>query len=196
VRSRRLASLADRHLAAIDYEVIALDGDAHVTVSSELVTHAPVQSTDDPRRGKGFASKVLVPRDARAQGDRALLHLATRNSGLELGCGMAHRIDSPADVTVDAHAEGDGARVVVQAELGGGESLRLSKFVAYHWAPHAAAGDLLGPSSARSAARARRATARSKPRTAPRSRRSGGVVTWSSRATRSSSGPCASTCSR
>jgi alpha,alpha-trehalose phosphorylase len=144
VRSRRLASLADRHLAAIDYEVVALDGDAHVTVSSELVTHAPVQSADDPRRGKGFAEKVLVSRAARAHGDGALLHLATRNSGLELGCGMAHWIDSPAEAIVEARAEGDGARVVVQAELGGGESLRLSKFVAYHWAPQAAAGDLLG----------------------------------------------------
>jgi alpha,alpha-trehalose phosphorylase len=144
VRSRRLASLADRHLAAIDYEVVALDGDAHVTLSSELVTHAPVQSTDDPRRGKGFAEKVLVPRDARTHADGALLHLATRNSGLELACGMAHQIDSPAEVTVDARAEGDGARFVAQVDLAAGESLRLSKFVAYHWERQARAGDLIG----------------------------------------------------
>ena len=114
---RRLASLVDRHLAAIDYEVVALDGDAGVTVCSELVTPAPVQSTDDPRRGKGFAEKVLVPSDARVHGDGALLRLSTRNSGLELGCGMAHRIDSPADFTVDMCAEGDGARFELQAEL-------------------------------------------------------------------------------
>jgi len=144
VRSRRLASLADRHLAAIDYEVLALDGEASVTVCSELVTHAPVQSTDDPRRGKGFAEQVLVPRGARVQGDGALLHLATRNSGLELACGMGHLIDSSADVKVDARAEGDGARVVVQAALGSGESLRLAKFVAYHWAPETRDRDVVG----------------------------------------------------
>jgi alpha,alpha-trehalose phosphorylase len=144
VRSRRLASLVDRHLAAMDYEVVALDGEAGVTVCSELVTHAPVPSADDPRRGKGFSEKVLVPRDARVCDDGALLRLATRNSGLELGCGMAHRIDSPAEFTADAAAEGDGARFVVQADLGAGESLRLTKFVAYHWGPPAPAGDLVG----------------------------------------------------
>jgi alpha,alpha-trehalose phosphorylase len=48
---------------------------------------------------------------------------------------MAHEIESAADVTVhaDADAEGDGAHVVVLAELAAGESLRLSKYVAYHW---------------------------------------------------------------
>jgi alpha,alpha-trehalose phosphorylase len=143
IRSRRLASLADRHLAAIDYEVVALDG-AGVTICSELVTHAPAPAADDPRRGKGFTEKVLVPRSAHAHGESAQLELFTRNSGLELGCGMTHTIASPAQVTVDAHAEGDGARVVLQADLAAGESLQISKFVAYHWGSQARAGDLLG----------------------------------------------------
>jgi alpha,alpha-trehalose phosphorylase len=130
VRSRRLASLADRRLVAIDYEVVALDGDARVTVSSELVTHAPDQGGgDDPRRHKGFAEKVLAPLESSADGDRALLRLATRESGLELAVGMAHRVDADAVAT----AEGDGAGVVVEARLAAGESLRLSKFVAYDW---------------------------------------------------------------
>jgi alpha,alpha-trehalose phosphorylase len=88
VRSRRLASFEHRHLAAIDYEVEALDGPAHIAISSELVTHAPQATADDPRRGKGFAEKVLVPLAARAGGTRAVLHLTTRNSGLELACGI------------------------------------------------------------------------------------------------------------
>src|SRR5215218_8620829 len=138
VRSRRLASLADRHLAAIDYEVVALDTAVRITISSELVTHAPESTGDDPRRGKGFAEKVLVPVASRAGGDRAVLDLVTRNSGLGLACGMAHRVDVPAAAT----AEGDGARVVVEAALAAGESLRLSKFVAYHWAAGAPQGDL------------------------------------------------------
>jgi alpha,alpha-trehalose phosphorylase len=130
VRSRRLASLADRRLVAIDYEVVALDAEARVTVSSELVTHAPGQGGgDDPRVHKGFAEKVLVPLESNAHGDRALLRLATRESGLELAVGMAHRVDADAVAT----AEGDGAGVVVEARLAAGESLRLSKFVAYDW---------------------------------------------------------------
>ena len=132
VRSRRLASLADRHLVAIDYEVIALDA-ARIAISSELVTHAPEQTADDPRRGRGFAEKVLVPLAAHAEGGRAHLQLATRESGLELACGMAHRVDAEAV----ASAAGDGAAVVVEAELAAGKSLRLSKFVAYQWGARA-----------------------------------------------------------
>jgi alpha,alpha-trehalose phosphorylase len=128
VRSRRLASLADRHLVAIDYEVVALDA-VRIAISSELVTRAPEQAADDPRRGKGFAEKVLIPVAARAGGDRAVLQLVTRESGLPLACGMAHRFDSAAE----ASAEGDSAEAVVRAELAAGESYRLSKYVAYHW---------------------------------------------------------------
>ena len=61
VRSRRLASLEDRHLAAFDYEVVALDAAVRIDISSELVTHGGSESSDDPRRGKGFAEKVLEP---------------------------------------------------------------------------------------------------------------------------------------
>jgi alpha,alpha-trehalose phosphorylase len=41
VRSRRLASLEHRHLAAMDYEVVALDAAVRIAISSELVTHGP-----------------------------------------------------------------------------------------------------------------------------------------------------------
>jgi len=142
VRSRRLASLDDRHLVAIDYEVVALDAAARVTVCSELVTHGPEETSDDPRRGKGFAEKVLVPVSARAGGTRAVLELVTRNSGQQLACGMDHHVDSAAPVELRASAEGDGARLDVLADLAPGEPLRVSKFVAYHWAAEAAEGDL------------------------------------------------------
>ena len=95
MRSRRLASLEDRHLAAFDYEVVALDAAVRITVSSELVTHGGGESSDDPRRGKGFTEKVLEPIAAHAVEHRALLHLATRSSGLEMACGMDHDIEAP-----------------------------------------------------------------------------------------------------
>jgi alpha,alpha-trehalose phosphorylase len=142
IRSRRLASLEDRHLAAMDYEVVALDEHVRIVISSELVTHAPSETADDPRRGKGFAEKVLVPVAAHAHGARAVLRLATRSSGLEMACGIEHNVECGSAVTVEATAEGDGAQVVVVAELEPGASLRLSKYVAYHWAAQAPAGDL------------------------------------------------------
>jgi alpha,alpha-trehalose phosphorylase len=141
VRSSRLVSLDDRHLMAIDYEVVALDADVAITLSSEIVTHHAVEAADDPRRGKGFAEKVLVPLAAQSLGARAVLHLATRNSGLEVACGIEHRVEAPS-AEIETTAIGDGAQVVVLADLAAGESLRLSKYVAYHWAARPPAGDL------------------------------------------------------
>ena len=143
VRSRRLASLEDRHLAAMDYEVVALDAGARITISSELVTHGPREASDDPRRGKGFAEKVLVPVAARAGERGAALELVTRNTALGLACGMEHDVEAPCPVDVSASAEGDGAQVVFTAELESGQRLRIGKYVAYHWAAQAPEGDLL-----------------------------------------------------
>jgi alpha,alpha-trehalose phosphorylase len=143
LRSRRLASLEHRHLAAIDYEVVALDARVRIAISSELVTYGPGEESDDPRRGKGFAEKVLVPLDASAHDQRAVLHMTTRNSGLELGCGMDHAINFAGELSVEVDAEGDGAKLVVLADLEPGQPLRLSKYVAYHWAASAPGGDLV-----------------------------------------------------
>ncbi len=140
VRSRRLVSLADRHLTAIEYQVIARDGAVAVELSSELVTHAPEQTGDDPRRGKGFAEKVLVPVAAGAGGTRAVLELATRHSGLRLAVGMEHRVEGAR--TLSATVEDDRAELAVTASLDAGEMLVLTKYVAHHWAPEASAGDL------------------------------------------------------
>jgi alpha,alpha-trehalose phosphorylase len=142
VRSRRL-SLEDRHLAAFDYEVVALDAGVRIAISSELGTHGGTEAGgDNPRRGKGFAEKVLEPIAAHGVDRRAVLWLGTRNSGPELACGMDHDIEATSPVEIETTALGDGAQVVVQAELGAGEALRLRKDVAYHCAAEAAAGDL------------------------------------------------------
>jgi alpha,alpha-trehalose phosphorylase len=142
LRSRRLVSLDDRHLLAIDYEVVALDAPAAITLSSEIVTHGPAETADDPRRGKGFAENVLAPLATHALGARAVLHLATRNSGQEVACGIDHRVETPGEVVLETTAAGDGAQVAVLADLAAGESLRLSKYAAYHWAPQDPAGEL------------------------------------------------------
>ena len=88
-----------------------------------------------------------------------MLRLATRNSGLELAVGMEHEIDGARSVEVSA--EGDGARVVVLADLEPGEQLSLSKYVAYHWSASAPEGDSPAASTARSTARRSTATRRS-----------------------------------
>jgi alpha,alpha-trehalose phosphorylase len=148
VRSHRLASLEHRHLVALDYEVTALDGAAEIAISSELTIEEQEAASDDPRRAKAFGEKPLVPVRADADGARALLQLDTRNSGLRLACGIDHAVESDADATVESSAMDDHAAVVVLADLDAGQSLRLSKFAAYHW------GD--SDQNGRLAARARR----------------------------------------
>jgi alpha,alpha-trehalose phosphorylase len=133
IRSRRLASLDRRHLVAFDFEVVALDGAAEIALSSELTIEHRDAESDDPRRAKAFDEKPLVPLAASADGHRALLDLATRNSGLKLACGIDHAVESEVPVTVESSARDDHAAVVLLADLSEGQSLRLSKFAAYHW---------------------------------------------------------------
>jgi alpha,alpha-trehalose phosphorylase len=133
IRSRRLASLEHRHLVALDYEVVALDGDAEIAISSELTIEEQDVASDDPRRAKAFGEKPLVSVGADADHLRAVLQLETKGSGLRLACGIDHAVESAAPTTVESSAREDHAAVVVLADLSAGESLRLSKFAAYHW---------------------------------------------------------------
>jgi alpha,alpha-trehalose phosphorylase len=141
IRSRRLASLEDRHLAAMSYEVTPLRSGARVEIASELVTHRGPQASGDPRGHGALAEATLVPVSSHAAGRRAVVRLATGSSGLQLACGMDHTIAAQAEVAVRATAEADGASVVVAADLEAGRALCLSKYVAYHW-DDAAADDL------------------------------------------------------
>ena len=108
--------------------------------SSELVTHAPEQTPGDPRRGNGFAAKVLVSLAARAGGARAVLRLATRNSGLELACGIDHHVEGGA---FRATAEGDAASASSRRSSRPASRCGSGKYLAYHWARATAAGDLV-----------------------------------------------------
>jgi alpha,alpha-trehalose phosphorylase len=133
IRSKRLASLEHRHLVAFDYEVVALDGAAEIAISSELTIEEQEVASDDPRRAKAFGEKPLVPVGASASERRALLQLDTRNSGLRLAAGIDHAVESDVPVAIESSAHEDHGAVVVLADLHAGQSLRLSKFAAYHW---------------------------------------------------------------
>ena len=115
VRTRRLVSLTDRHLFALRYEVVAFEP-VSISIASELVMHGAAAESHDPRRGRAFELVPLGPGSFR-----------TRESGLHLAVGVHHEIDTDAAVI----ATGD---VVFNVELQAGQTLALTKFVAYHWA--------------------------------------------------------------
>src|SRR5580692_7603921 len=87
ITSRRLVSFANRHVAAISYQVTLLDAAASLVISSEMAAHDPVADTNsgDPRQARVFA-RALHPRTSYAKDGRVVLCHATEKSRLTLTC--------------------------------------------------------------------------------------------------------------
>ncbi|MET4145722.1 glycosyl hydrolase family 65 protein [Arthrobacter sp. UYCo732] len=149
VHSRRLVSLVQRAVAAICYEVEALDHEVRVVLQSELVANEALPpSSGDPREAAWLRAPLVSEQHACADTGGLLLH-HTAVSGIRVGAGMAHDIHGPAPASLDppenlgsegprsvqvvAESTPDLARVSFTATLQPGQRLRLVKFVAYGW---------------------------------------------------------------
>ena len=64
---------------------------------------------------------------------RAVLVHSTRESALRMAAGMDHVVDGPTGTVTENESFDDLARVTVSAEVGHGETLTLTKFLAYGW---------------------------------------------------------------
>jgi len=134
VRSTRMVSLVHRALAAILYEVEAVDGPAEVVVQSELVANEPVGKsvTNDPRAA-AILDSPLASRFAGSDGTRGILIHSTKRSKLTIAAGMEHVIKAPRGSHVESESSANNARVTVTSRLAPGQRLTLVKFVAYGW---------------------------------------------------------------
>ena len=149
IRTTRLVSFTERHVAAIRYDVTVLNAKAPVVVASELVNHAdsiadttasegaggagvaaPVD--DDPRLAKSFKDQVLVPEKMEADGTRILMGFRTRSSGMTLACGANHVVESDNAYTVSSSCHGGRGRVVFQVDAQPGKRFRIYKYLTYH----------------------------------------------------------------
>ncbi|GJD99975.1 glycoside hydrolase family 65 protein [Methylobacterium isbiliense] len=134
LRTLRLVSLAHRHLAAIEYELTAEDAVTEVVISSELRNEQPLATdTNDPRLAEGFVGRVLHPTGTRLEALRAILSYRTRSSGLALGCGMDHVVAADCSLITQPACDDDLATVVVRGILAPGQSIRIHKFLSYHY---------------------------------------------------------------
>ena len=133
ISSTRLVSFTQRAVAAIQYEVEALDDELPVVVQSELVTNqAMPHGEQDPRAAAALQSPLVsVFSDARDR--RALLVHRTRGSGLQMGAAMDHVITASGRCGEGIESFPDEARLTLTADLGPGRPLRLVKFLAYGW---------------------------------------------------------------
>ncbi len=138
VRSQRLVSLRYRHVAAFAFEVRVLNGEAPVILSSQIVNRedAPPLDEDsmhaDPRV-RVLDGRVLTSEGRDADGERLLLAYRTRRSGMALGCGVDHVLDTTCDYQVLTDADDDDvAKVTYIIDATPGVPIRLTKFAAYH----------------------------------------------------------------
>ncbi len=138
MRTTRLVSLASRHLACLQLELVLENDDANVVISSELLHRGELQADGDPedsRLGAMPEGPVLLPTGRAAEGCRSILSYRTIRSGLFLSCGMDHDLDCEAEAHIDTSQEDDGGRIVFRIRAPVGRPIRLTKFLAYHYSP-------------------------------------------------------------
>jgi alpha,alpha-trehalose phosphorylase len=149
IRSERLVSLEHRHLAVMNMEVTVLDGSAPVVISSQLlnrqdgedeyhVRSAALGEGNDPRRARRFGRRVLHPKLARQTDDddpaggQVTLGYQCAKSEMTIACAYRHVVESAADYTVTTLIDHDLAKSVFTFDAHPNQTIRVTKFVAYH----------------------------------------------------------------
>ncbi|TWV55657.1 glycoside hydrolase family 65 protein [Streptomyces misionensis] len=133
VRSTRLVSLTQRAVAAVAYEVEAVDRRTRVVIQSELVANESLPGSDgDPRAAMALQSP-LEQEDHLASGDRLRLVHRTRRSGLRVAVAADHAVSGPERTTTRSESGTDLARLTVTSVLEPGQKLRVEKLVAHGW---------------------------------------------------------------
>jgi len=133
VNTTRLVSLVQRSVAAILYEVEAIDQPVRLVVQSELVANeSPPPSSGDPRAAAVLESPWLARSHSKKGASAELVH-RTRYSKLKVAAAMDHVVEGPECTRVSAESFPDLGRVTVTVTLQPGERLRLVKYVTYGW---------------------------------------------------------------
>jgi alpha,alpha-trehalose phosphorylase len=143
IRSKRMVSFTHRHLAVMHYEVTILNAEAPVVIASHAVNRKDEQTGDvDPRKARGFKERALVPDYFKDEGERLFLGFRTQNSGMSLGLGVDHQVETECAYDVASkHGQEDG-QVVYSIAAKPEKPFSLTKFAAYHTSRRSRAGEL------------------------------------------------------
>ncbi|MGS2615555.1 glycoside hydrolase family 65 protein [Micromonospora sp. LZ34] len=133
VRSTRLVSFTQRAVAAINYEVEAVDGPLRLIVQSELVANEtlPAQSKD-PRVAAVLESPLLAEEELTTEDGGLLIH-RTKVSGLRVAAAMDHEVEASTRTTIESEGYEDWVRTTIGCVLKPGEKLRVVKYLTYGW---------------------------------------------------------------
>ena len=150
VRSRRLVSLEHRHLVAMTYEVTMLDEAAPVVISSLVFNRQDAQPGDlpehrpaDPRLATVLPHPVLNLQAAELAEQRILFGYQTTSSGMTLGVGADHVIDTACPSQVAGSLDEDTAEVVIRADAVPGVPIRITKYATYQASRNIAVPELV-----------------------------------------------------
>jgi alpha,alpha-trehalose phosphorylase len=146
IRSRRLVSFENRHIAAISYSVTLLNADASIVISSEMSADEPtaLRNPDDPRLAKSFSSRVLHPRASYAKDRRIVLCHATEKSHLTVACATDHTLETSSLHTDKTVYRDNFGQVIFTVDARAGSPIQLTKYIAYHSSGTASAEELCG----------------------------------------------------
>ncbi|MFC9433973.1 glycoside hydrolase family 65 protein [Nocardia sp. NPDC057030] len=133
IRSERLVSFTERALAAIRYEVEPIDDDLDLVIQSDLLANEPVAKRGDDPRLAATLDRPLVADFAAARDFHAVLAHHTRSSGLRMAAAMDHELEATAEPRCSVDAEEDLARLTIAVDVAKGDTLRLTKYLAYGW---------------------------------------------------------------
>ena len=156
VKSQRMVSFTQKHLAVMTMEVTLLDGRAPIQISSQLVNrqdrdleHPSVESPSgtiaDPRRASKFSRRVLVPQVSSIDEETGRIRLGYRSaeSGMTIGTVVDHLLDPPDDVRIQAQMTEDEGKMIYRLQMEAGQTLTLTKLVSMHSAHHVPARELI-----------------------------------------------------
>lgn len=140
IQSDRLVSFEHRHLGAIQYTV-TVDRDAPVVISSQMLNRQDSRAIDEPRNGSGnsdprratrFSQRVLNARHHFDKDLRVCTGYRTTNSGMTLGVGMDHVVETTNHWEAKRSWTEDLGKVVFSIDARKDEPIHIIKFFTYH----------------------------------------------------------------
>jgi alpha,alpha-trehalose phosphorylase len=133
IKSRRLISFVQRHVAAISYEVTIVDTAASVVISSEMFATQPGEQKDedDPRQSKFFRSLLRHLRSYEDDRRIVLVH-GTERTRMVLACAMDHTLETDCKFYYKTNHTDDFGQVAFTVAAQPGQPIHLTKFIAYH----------------------------------------------------------------
>jgi alpha,alpha-trehalose phosphorylase len=143
IKSRRMVSFTERHLAVLEYEVTLLDANASVVISSQILNRqdgigeydplkASMGKDFDPRKAESFTERVLQPRFQRASNGRYILGFRCTNSGMTIACAADHQIETDNEYVETPQIGDDLAKHVYTIRAKQGQPIRITKTLSYH----------------------------------------------------------------